>query len=531
MPFHHFSTEQIIPLLIGALFLVASILSFTKNRKLSLSFLFVGSFGISYFIANLDHFLILWDEQYHALVAKHLTQNPLKPILISNPILGFEYRNWTANHIWLHKQPLFLWQMALSIKLFGNSVLAVRLPSIIMHAIIPLFIFRIGKIGINAKAGFYGALLFAVAYFPLELVSGTYTTDHNDVAFLFYVIASFWAWFEYEKSKNRRWIILIGLFSGCAVLVKWLMGLLVLLIWSITKFILDRENRQKFKSYLPIIYAAIISMITFLPWQIYIILTYPKESSYEYKLNGAHFFHAIEGHAENTWFYFNDGLSKLYGSGFLIPFLLLFGVICLVRNSKNRMAKIAIPTTIGFVYLFYTAAATKMTAFPIIVAPFIYLGLGCLIDRALILFQQKVKVRALPEILAIILPLLVTYSALNLSKIEHYHTYSKPTDNNNREKEEIEMRFIRSLDAQLHGEPYVIFNASLTVNGNIPIMFFTNYDSYNFVPGQKVIAKVKAAGKKIAIVDTGNLPKFIRNYPDIKILKVNMLPPRHFGED
>lgn len=526
MPFDHFSTEQIVPLLISVIFLVASILSFTKNRKLSLSFLFIGSLGIGYFIANLDHFLILWDEQYHALVAKHLAQNPLKPILISDPILGFEYRNWTANNIWLHKQPLFLWQMALSIKLFGTSVLAVRLPSIIMHAIIPLFIYRIGKIGINARTGFYGALLFAVAYFPLELVSGTYTTDHNDVAFLFYVIASFWAWFEYEKSKKRSWLILIGLFSGGAVLVKWLMGLLIFVIWSITKFIVDPENRRKFKSWLPIIYSIIISLITFLPWQIYIILTYPKESSYEYKLNGAHFFHAIEGHAETTWFYFTDGLSKIYGSGFIIPFLLLSGVICLVFNSKNRMTKIAIPTTIAFVYIFYTVAATKMTAFPIIVAPLVYLGLGCLIDRALIFIKKKVKVRYLPEILAICLPLLLAYSALNLSKIENYHTYRKPNDNNNRENEEIEMRFIRSLDAQLHGEPYVIFNASITVNGNIPIMFFTNYDAYNYVPGQSVIAKVKSMGRKVAVVDNGKLPKFILDNPDVKKLKVNMMSPR-----
>jgi len=330
MPFEYFSTEQITPLIISGIILLVSIAIFKRQQSLSLVLLFIGTIGIGYFIVNLDHFLILWDEQYHALVAKNLSKSPLNPTLYSEPLLDFDYKNWTANHVWLHKQPLFLWQMALSIKLFGTTELAIRIPSIIMHAIIPLFIYRIGKITLNKRTAYYGALLFAVAYFPIELVAGRYSTDHNDIAFLFYITASLWAWFEYEKSQKKYWLILIGLFSGCAVLVKWLMGLLVFVIWTITKTIVDSKGRFKIKSYLPILYFGIISLIVFLPWQFYISLVFPNESSYEYSLNTAHFFHSVEGHGEDIWFYFTDGLKKIYGSGDAIPLILLCGIIFLL---------------------------------------------------------------------------------------------------------------------------------------------------------------------------------------------------------
>jgi 4-amino-4-deoxy-L-arabinose transferase len=57
-----------------------------------------------------------------------------------------------------------------------------------------------------------------LAYYPLELVAGRYSTDHNDLSFLFYVTASIWAWFEYQHTQNKYYLVLIGLFSGCAVL-------------------------------------------------------------------------------------------------------------------------------------------------------------------------------------------------------------------------------------------------------------------------------------------------------------------------
>ena len=520
MPFSYFDSQQINPLIISGVLLICSVLLFRRHKNISLSLLFIGTLCLGYFIANLDHFLILWDEQYHALVAKNLSKDFLKPMLYADPVLDFDYKNWTNNQIWLHKQPLFLWQMALSIKLFGATELAVRIPSILMHAIIPLFIYRIGKIIKDEETGYYGALLFAVAYFPLELVAGGYTTDHNDVAFLFYVTASFWAWFEYQKSQNKYWLILIGVFSGCAVLVKWLMGLLVYVIWIITKTIVNPGQTFKVGSYLPLVYSGIVSLLVFLPWQIYILTKYPIEASYEYKLNSAHFFEVIEGHAQSTWFHFVDARNLIYGSGDVIPIILLFGLIFLTIKIPNKTYKVAVLSSVVFVYGFYTLASTKMISFTIIAGPFIYLGLGHLIGSLLLWIRNKVKIKILVQILVILIPLSAAYTALNLRKIQNYHTDWKPHDNRNRAAEKIEMQFINSIKDQLDDE-YVIFNASLTVNGHIPVMFYTDNVAYSFIPSESQIQKVKEQNRKIAVVDLDGLPDYILNDKSIKILKVD----------
>ena len=239
----------------------------------------MGSLGLGFFIANLVHFLTIWDEQYHALVAKNMLKNPFRPTLYSNPLLEYDYHNWTGNYIWLHKQPLFLWQIALSLKIFGINELAVRIPSILLHAITSILVYRIGKIVHSGTVGFYGALFFTVAWYPLELISGRVGTDHNDVAFLFYVTASFFAWFEYKNSQKSYWLIFIGVFSGCAVLVKWLVGLLIYAVWAISLGANDKKNWFRIKEYYPLFISFLISLAVIIPWQVYILIKYPLEAN------------------------------------------------------------------------------------------------------------------------------------------------------------------------------------------------------------------------------------------------------------
>ena len=60
-----------------------------------------------------------WDERFHVLVAKNLLDHPLTPTLYRVPALDYDARDWTANHVWLHKPPGALWLMAGSMGIFG----------------------------------------------------------------------------------------------------------------------------------------------------------------------------------------------------------------------------------------------------------------------------------------------------------------------------------------------------------------------------------------------------------------------------
>src|SRR4051812_26167647 len=205
--------------------------------------LLLGGLGLRLAVARLDPYLNLWDEQFHALVAKNLIHHPLRPTLYERPLLPFDFWDWTHNHVWLHKQPLFLWQIALSLRVFGVNELAVRLPSVLLSTAVLAIVLRLGTLMLSARAGFYAALLAVSGWFGLDLVSGHAVTDHNDVAFLFYVAASLWAWAEMSRARTVRWAVLVGVFAGLAVLVKWLTGLLVFSGWAIA-VVTDRHLRR-----------------------------------------------------------------------------------------------------------------------------------------------------------------------------------------------------------------------------------------------------------------------------------------------
>jgi 4-amino-4-deoxy-L-arabinose transferase len=110
-----------------------------------------------------------------------MIQHPLMPTLYDNPLLSYDYKSWIANHIWVHKQPLPLWGMALSMWLFGVNEIALRLPSIIMSTIGIYLTFVIGSYFFSRKTGYLAALLFSINGLIIELTAGRVATDHIDI--------------------------------------------------------------------------------------------------------------------------------------------------------------------------------------------------------------------------------------------------------------------------------------------------------------------------------------------------------------
>lgn len=219
--------------------------SLFNKEKVLLLLIFLIGLGLRVYIAAVDPILHEWDEKYHALVAKNMMAHPFTPMRYTHQYFPTDIHNWTNNHIWLHKQPLFLWQMAASMKLFGISELAMRIPSVIMDSLMTLLVYRMARLLFNSSfAGLAAALLMATNNYSLNLISGRDGMDHNDVAFCFYVTASFWAYTEYLREKSVKWAVLIGVFAACAVLNKWLSGVIVFAPWGITAMAEAIRNRS-----------------------------------------------------------------------------------------------------------------------------------------------------------------------------------------------------------------------------------------------------------------------------------------------
>jgi 4-amino-4-deoxy-L-arabinose transferase-like glycosyltransferase len=302
-----------------------------NNLRLSLLFLLLAGFLLRLLMAALDPFLHNWDEKFHALVAKNLMEYPLKPMLRVDPIMPYDIHAWCCNHIWLHKQPLFMWQMAMSMKIFGVNEIAVRLPSVGMGTLSIWLIFDLARHWTkNNTVAYFSALLFSFSFFQLELTSGRQGMDHNDVAFAFYVTAGIWAFTKYIRSGYLiKWGLLLGCFVGCAILNKWLTGLLAFGGWGVY-LLLEQQLRTDWTKWLHLLLALLVCLFVFMPWQIYISHEFPVESAFEYKFNKRHLSESIEGHEGDYWFH-------LYKMPFIYGFFLwLFIPIGVFAFFSNR---------------------------------------------------------------------------------------------------------------------------------------------------------------------------------------------------
>jgi 4-amino-4-deoxy-L-arabinose transferase len=487
----------------AGLLVLLQTLWFIKKPQASLSIqfpLFFGAFLIKVGFMHYFPFMQLWDEQFHALVAKNMAENPFHPQLYKTPLLPYDYTNWSGNATWLHKQPWFLWQMALSIKLFGNNIWAVRLPSLLMASFFPVMVFQLGRAVWDHKTALFGGLFAASGFFLTWLTVGLKATDHNDVAFLFYVTASLLVWVKYTQKPTWRNALWVGALVGIAVLNKWLTGLFAFLVWGLwLLFHADfRCNILRWKHFSA---AVLLALMVFVPWQIFVLWQYPLEAQFEMEFNSRHFFEVLEGHA-GPWHYHFSNLGYLYGLQELLGGWILMGpALFFLLWMPKRMPQIVGPWTLAvfFVYVFFSVAATKMPAFPYLTAAFWMLAVGALLARLHTLVDRASYLK-LPAIVLLAIGLLFNTSFLDFNRVRNL------ADNPYFEGRLHNHEILKNLDELLPpGENWVVFNTA-SWEGSLA-MFYTNRNTvvYDQLPTVRQIEDLKARGCQIAIFKTPDL--------------------------
>lgn len=337
--------------------------------RISLVIVLLGGLILRLWAAHLDPFLHDWDEQFHALVARNLITQPLKPTLYPEPIFNYDYKNWQANYIWLHKSPIFLWQMALSMSIFGVNLFALRLPSILLSTGTLWLTYKIGKSVVGHSTALIATGMMAVAHYQLALVTGAEDLEHNDIAFLFYITLSLWLVLcKYYQRTTWRYAFLIGVASGGAVLNKWFIGTIPFLSWGIL-VLLQPKYRNRVKIYWQLGAALLVMLIVVSIWLVYILQRFPLEANYELTQYQRHFTEVIEGHSGSIFFHLQQ-IGTLYSP--LFKYLLPIGFLFFIRG-KNKSLIWARLSLIIAVYIFFSLAATKLAHYCIIVSPIMFI--------------------------------------------------------------------------------------------------------------------------------------------------------------
>ncbi|HMQ91048.1 MAG TPA: glycosyltransferase family 39 protein, partial [Flavilitoribacter sp.] len=256
-----FSTSA---LLVWLSCLFAACFSAKKDRFcLSLIFLTAAAFLIRLFAAS-DPWLHFWDERYHFLVAKNMMESPFKPMLYQSPLLDYDYRAWSQNHIWLHKPPMGLWLIAGSFKVFGVSEFAGRLPSVLLSSASVVLAYQAALHFLKDRWMALACAFFqSVNGLTIELASGRNPTDHVDTIFYFFILAGIWSSTRFAISQKAVQAMLAGVFLGLAVLTKWLAGLIIVPVFFM--LILEKTGWKKAFGWSVLVLST--GVLIALPWQ------------------------------------------------------------------------------------------------------------------------------------------------------------------------------------------------------------------------------------------------------------------------
>ncbi len=488
---------------------------FYKDRKqVALGCLLASAFLLRLLMISLDPYLHEWDERFHALVAKHMIDRPFVPMLFTHPIMAYDYRDWGYNHIWVHKQPLFLWQMALSMKLFGVHTFALRLPSALMGTILVWLVYDIGrKWTLNETVAFLAAGVAAFAHYALELIAGHYSLDHNDLAFLFYMTCSYWAFTRYVHSGHvLKWAMLTGAFAGMAILNKWLVGLLIYGGWGL--YLILSEQRTQIRYYLHAVYAMAVTALVFVPWQLYILKAFPVESAIAFEGNRNHMTEDL-GHPGSAWFHL--GFLPTAYHGVLVGFMAI-GLFALLssRHVNRRLSVSFLAMTVVLFGFFSFLVATRMPAFVYPAAPFLYIAIAMGIDRTVrFVFKHELQVPLRHTVIFSFAAVTAMYCSLKPAKIIRERSLENTVRNDKIQNN----RVFQNLNHQ-ETEDRVILNCE--PYENIELMFYQDVTAYHWYPSAEMLDSLQQVGYRFAAFQYHEhpqaLPPWILEDPDVVVL-------------
>ncbi len=381
------------------------------------------------------------------------------------------------------------------------------------------FIFQIADIWFkNKKIAFLAALFYTFLNYHIELISGRNGTAHNDLAFGFYVLASYWAFTKFTISdKKLKWSAIIGIFVAGAILNKWLVGLLVYATWGFYT-LYSKSERCRWQSYTYMGISLLVSSLLFLPWQIYTHIRFPIESMWESQFNRKHIFEVVEYHEGDVFFHLTTLWMNIGSIG--IVFLLVGLFFSFKKPKIETRFSSSILFGILILFAFFSVVATKMASFTysswsILL---IYIAVGFVfsfeyITRYISFFNKKKLFNKVVYIALVSCLVLSLFRPNEIIKNRIKETKSRNIKIANTE-------IYQNLSDNLYENNRIILN--LKPFNQVDLMFYKDvYAAYAWWPKKSIIDSLMSNGYKFSVFQSHHkqiLPSFILNNPEMIII-------------
>jgi 4-amino-4-deoxy-L-arabinose transferase len=227
------------------------------------------------------------------------------------------------------KPPIPLWFMASSIATFGIHEYSVRVPGVLFALASVFLTYLIAKKLFNNEIAILAATLHGIHGLATDLAVGRLSSDAVETCFLFFAELGAYVVFSIQPGKFQiRHYILTGLVTGLAVLSKWQVGYIVLIIM----FVYHLEKSKILTHSLYSIISLLSSFLIVVPWILFILNEYPEEATWMMK---AIFLPMISGPMDNdaTWYSSITDFGNFFGYSI---FLLIIISLVLAMDEGNQ---------------------------------------------------------------------------------------------------------------------------------------------------------------------------------------------------
>ncbi len=302
------------------------------------------------FVGLGDQPLERWDEKTNISVVTDSVSQNMFPVLYLGPKPFFE------------KPPLWYFANSLVAKTFGTSAVSMRMTS----AFSGLFVILISAYlawrwwGKTAMIVTWLVLLSTDQLF-ITNAGGYFAThtlrsaDVDALQLLFLLIAFVLA---VEIKKHRFAPLLLGVFSGLAVLTKGPIGLLPIMFIPVS----------------PISYLSLLLVV--LPWYIFMVIKFGHgflAANLGYHLT-ERVLVPLEGHRESIWFYLGILTSKSMFISWPLLFISLFWAI--IRKKYHDRRILFLVLMVSFCFIIPSLVQTKLAWYILPIYPFAALLIG-----------------------------------------------------------------------------------------------------------------------------------------------------------
>jgi hypothetical protein len=323
---------------------------------------------------SLGHSVITqWDESFHAVVAEHVALHPLVPTLYEVAALTSPTsHDWGNTHVWLHIPIFGFWGAALSLKLFGDSLFALRLPGVLYIGLGMSVVFSLGRKLYGPGAGLVSAAFLGFAPYVVFESQGYVFGDLTDMPLLLFTPLAMLCLLMAYRSGRWRWLIFAGIAAGICYLTKAALGWAPIavagalygfeLIWP------NEEGWRRLGIGGPLLFLTTFAAVA-APFNIYTAIAFPQIAAFERGNWQAALLTNFEtwGHPPDTHF-----TAYLYGVfGPALALLLLIAVTALAAvGIKRRSRTDLLPVLWIFaLYIPLSIAISKAPAYTIAALP------------------------------------------------------------------------------------------------------------------------------------------------------------------